>query len=309
MLMIRQSHAQVQVENNFLEQVRGAESSLNAVLEHLRGAAPANAGTSASLVNTHLSGPDAMDTIKSEDGSYLRTTSDDNGFWAVCGKKGQCTEDFLSPEGSSSSHFVRCCSDSPKERWAEYDNCPWAESNMEGEPGHAWDEGCPGEMNYYDASNYCIEFGGRLCTKTELSDDCAAGTGCDFDSEYVWALNSETFGSMNIEQNDIVCGTDGCENQVLSVPSNTKNSVRCCSDTEKTEWPKKEEKCPYVSNVSCVATTTYDVARAICLSEGARLCTKAELFTNCASEVGCSDTPEMVWALNHRRCEEKTCNW
>ena len=40
---------------------------------------------------------------------------------------------------------------------------------------------------FYEAIDICDSIGGRLCTPWEIEEGCAAGTGCGFDREMVWA--------------------------------------------------------------------------------------------------------------------------
>ena len=52
------------------------------------------------------------------------------------------------------------------------------------------DEGfaCSRKQNFAQAEAICNGAGARLCTVAELEGGCAAGTGCGFDSELIWAV-------------------------------------------------------------------------------------------------------------------------
>ena len=47
---------------------------------------------------------------------------------------------------------------------------------------------CARDKTFSEAEAICQAAGARLCTATELLYGCAAGTGCQFDSELVWCL-------------------------------------------------------------------------------------------------------------------------
>ena len=52
------------------------------------------------------------------------------------------------------------------------------------------DEGfdCQENKTFAQAEAICATAGARLCTVAELEGSCAAGSGCGFDSELIWAL-------------------------------------------------------------------------------------------------------------------------
>ena len=76
---------------------------------------------------------------------------------------------------------MRCCSDKPKDGWKTPEgSCTvWSLTP----------DSCD-EVNWLDAETKCYSSGGRLCTKEELEADCTAGTGCGFDTKFVWAGSS-----------------------------------------------------------------------------------------------------------------------
>ena len=81
--------------------------------------------------------------------------------YTICGKVGGCSE----PNGvaeDSSVNEVRCCSDIFISGWTQNSGCSvWSESDA------GWP--CQFGLNYRDAANLCAIFGGRLCTKEEVS--------------------------------------------------------------------------------------------------------------------------------------------
>merc|ERR1719420_2691557 len=76
-----------------------------------------------------------------------------------------------------------------------------------------------------------------------------------------------------------------------------KNAIRCCSDTQKSAW-KKNNNCDVWGGSDEGASWkctmgTYDEALELCASQGARLCTKAEL--KCTKGSGCGYDNKMTW--------------
>ena len=54
---------------------------------------------------------------------------------------------------------------------------------------------CKENQNLAQAVAICYGAGARLCTVAELEAGCAAGTGCGFDADLVWAGVSSPFAS------------------------------------------------------------------------------------------------------------------
>ena len=82
---------------------------------------------------------------------------------------------------------VRCCSDIQLSKWkARVNGCSvWGESAVTAPGRVPW--GCSREKTFDEADTICQAAGARLCTKAELEDNCAKGTGCQFDKTLVWA--------------------------------------------------------------------------------------------------------------------------
>jgi len=79
----------------------------------------------------------------------------------------------------SEFHEVRCCSDMLRPGWSKRWWCDvWARSALDGQ--------CHKSKTFIEASLICAENGGRLCSKQELENNCAAGTGCRHDFEFIW---------------------------------------------------------------------------------------------------------------------------
>ena len=78
---------------------------------------------------------------------------------------------------------VRCCSDvklSPSWQSRRRGCSVWGESDA------GWP--CARDKTFTEAEAICQAAGARLCTAAELVAGCAAGTGCQFDSELVWGV-------------------------------------------------------------------------------------------------------------------------
>ncbi len=101
-----------------------------------------------------------------------------------------CLKDLEVLRHPGYSRAVRCCSDfdlgAP---WVKNPGCSiWALAARN--PDN--DQECAEKMDYYQAEAYCASLGARLCASLEVVNDCAAGTGCGFDTEMVWTSSTTT---------------------------------------------------------------------------------------------------------------------
>jgi hypothetical protein len=123
----------------------------------------------------------------------------------VCGNGGNCAE---APEGwdvanTYDRHEVRCCREcidgncprAWKEKCPFYDDEVYARSKIKG--------ACREEATFLEAIALCNSVGGRLCTPWEVFEGCAAGTGCGFDREMVWACS---YDGHECEEDAECCG-------------------------------------------------------------------------------------------------------
>lgn len=129
----------------------------------------------------------------------------------VCGRGWDgCDE---SPEGEplpadvNSVHEVRCCrdcvNDGPCNRsWKQ--QCTWFDEEVYGKS--KINRSCVA-TTFYDAIDKCESIGGRLCTATEVLEECVRGTGCSFDNEMVWTC---TYDEGECEF-DVECCSGWCE--------------------------------------------------------------------------------------------------
>jgi len=73
---------------------------------------------------------------------------------------------------------VRCCADVDPGDWDQNDGCTvYAKSSI---------QTCAVE-DLDTASDFCTTIGGRLCSKVELENDCANGSGCSMENKMVWS--------------------------------------------------------------------------------------------------------------------------
>ena len=94
-----------------------------------------------------------------------------------------------------------------------------------------------------------------------------------------------------------------CEESRLA-PSAEKHEVRCCSDTEKagyfkrngcSVWAGSKFSTIGAGNAGCAHNKTLAEAIAICQKENARLCTANEITNKCTIGTGCGHDRDMIW--------------
>ena len=117
----------------------------------------------------------------------------------MCGSVGACYHPY-DPLQLDELRHVRCCSDSPKSGWVKMsDACPYAESNLlDNLNTGMYNVGCPKATTHQGAQKMCADAGARLCTMEELSNDCAATSGCGFDEAMVWSSSCVADGTPEI---------------------------------------------------------------------------------------------------------------
>jgi len=122
--------------------------------------------------------------------------------WVACGggNTWDCSEPDA-PRDEEEAFPVRCCSDIAIDRWIRRPD----RSRGDDELCSVWSEGglsggnfdCQTALSYQEAASFCAGVGGRLCTKDEVNDGCAQGTGCydheigkSFDNLLIWTSTS-----------------------------------------------------------------------------------------------------------------------
>merc|ERR1712048_719687 len=97
-----------------------------------------------------------------------------------------------------------------------------------------------------------------------------------------------------------VCPKSGeCDEEDTISESSEWHTVRCCSDEEKPGW-KKNDGCNVwgqsLIDKTCSIHESHSLALGICLSAGARLCTKEELAAECTADSGCGADNRLAWS-------------
>jgi subtilisin family serine protease len=113
--------------------------------------------------------------------------------YVACGAVGRCASESQDWKAPSESHEVRCCADERlDDTWIQNeneDNCSvWSKSRI---PQLNNPRGCNRGKTLAQATAICDSVGARLCTRVEMENDCAAGTGCKFDNALIWTRAAE----------------------------------------------------------------------------------------------------------------------
>jgi len=210
----------------------------------------------------------------------------------VCGGSNACRNDAMMVDPRE-SHEVRCCSDAVKEGWAKNNNCDvWAASKV---------PSCFHGEDLASAEEICRLEDARLCTAEEIYNQCTKGSGCGHDSDLIWSSFSITVEPPPVAPaHFIACGASNkpCAGTTEIALNEEYHDVRCCSDTFIEAWNKRSG-CDIWSDSevpTCFHKETFVVAKSICAASGARLCTTAELLSDCSRGTGCSHDNDMLWS-------------
>ena len=227
---------------------------------------------------------------------WTRTSSDAlDGHFLACGStSGSCSGHVLATHDHA-KHAVRCCSSHPLSP-GDVSECP--ELGIYGY-SELFEGQCFQSVAYGPAEMFCENFGARLCHINELESNCAAGTGCGYDDEYVWT----SAPSDPVHRSWLVCGRMGhCgfEYYFGNITNTELGRVRCCSDNvQGTDWVKYPHCNVWAIsevNGSCKNGKTKSEAEMLCNSIGGRLCTKEELESGCSIGSGCGNDGKLVWS-------------
>lgn len=212
----------------------------------------------------------------------------------MCGKKDSCSGDDTIVDNSKPQE-VKCCSETSIPGWKKKSGCiVWAQSAL-GDFRF-----CHKEKDFATAESICVANNGRLCTKEELNNNCAAGTGCNFNTEFIW---SSTPGELvPTSYYFAVCGKFGyCTvEQEGEYAVDAEHEVRCCAESEIDGTFIKRSGCNVwasskIVSGQCLHKVSHSVATSACNGIGARLCTVDELNGNCSSGSGCSFDRAIIW--------------
>jgi hypothetical protein len=113
--------------------------------------------------------------------------------------------------------------------WPDSDQTICGESDSSFFPFHPVTGRCSGLVNYTVAYERCNRVGSRLCTASELLNDEARGTGCNYDYELVWS--SSTDGCSAGEYVTAYGGSNGGNTTQCATASDVRVAyARCCAD-------------------------------------------------------------------------------
>lgn len=102
---------------------------------------------------------------------------------------------------------------------------------------------------------------------------------------------------------NVVCGNSAnvCPEGLLQIAADDEDhEVRCCSDVMIAGWVRNSGCDVWgesdVDNGQCNHGSTFEAAEAVCSEAGARLCTSAELASDCTGGSGCQHDFDLVWS-------------
>jgi len=109
-------------------------------------------------------------------------TPETGGFYTACGSTiGGCSGRSAEADVAE-YHELRCCADFELQYFSKHEECPlnvWGASQFDGT--------CYHDVTWNEGRNICQQYGGRLCTKGELLQDCSRGSGCSHDHDMIWS--------------------------------------------------------------------------------------------------------------------------
>jgi len=243
----------------------------------------------------------------------------------ICGRgvSNYCTEGYKKTVTVDSEHEVRCCKDGN-----EADNGFSFKNDCNVLAASKINNVCHQNKNFEDATQICESVGARLCSQKEVENQCTKGTGCQHDSDLVWAcsqdgLTCETGSnccsgmcdsstSRCISENNdarkhwLVCGKGtGCiQGDDMFADANTEHEVRCCKDGNDAATNGFEimNGCS-VGGLSefdgiCYHDKNFTDAMGLCSDVGGRLCSRNEIENKCTRGTGCMHDMDLVWTCS-----------
>lgn len=179
--------------------------------------------------------------------------------------------------------------------------------------------------SFTDAGTVCAEAGARLCTTDELDSGVTAGTGCNFDTQYIW---TSTWCGLGPEGGKFYVSVGGggsasdrkCKNPKKVYP------VRCCSDTDVSivsavsgtttttfpflsdrkscaslGWEVTNNACGESDKAfkkgadKCFTNKNHPDAERKCLKLGGRMCSQADIEAGVGKSTGCGFDSQFLW--------------
>ena len=95
-----------------------------------------------------------------------------------------------------------------------------------GESDKAFKKGldkCFTNKNHPDAERKCLKLGARMCSQADIEAGVGVGTGCNFDSKFLWT-------STSCGANSYVRAKGNGMGERVCTTAKSKGSMRCCSD-------------------------------------------------------------------------------
>lgn len=95
-----------------------------------------------------------------------------------------------------------------------------------GESDKAFKKGidkCFTNKNHPDAERKCLKLGGRMCSQADIEAGVGKGTGCGFDTQFLWTNTPCGTGSF-------IRAKGNGEGKTQCAAAKTKGPMRCCSD-------------------------------------------------------------------------------
>eukprot|EP00526_Cylindrotheca_closterium_P002256 CAMPEP_0113613836 /NCGR_PEP_ID=MMETSP0017_2-20120614/6849_1 /TAXON_ID=2856 /ORGANISM="Cylindrotheca closterium" /LENGTH=930 /DNA_ID=CAMNT_0000522971 /DNA_START=64 /DNA_END=2856 /DNA_ORIENTATION=- /assembly_acc=CAM_ASM_000147 len=121
----------------------------------------------------------------------IETIPEDDYMFLACGSgmKGHCEGGHsLAVAQAKEKHEVRCCSSRLKDAWMVSNNCNnWHESDLidlNGTPKQ-----CIHAATYAEAQQICDANDAYVCTRDQVLQGCAQGSGCSHDVDMIWTSN------------------------------------------------------------------------------------------------------------------------
>lgn len=167
---------------------------------------------------------------------------------------------------------------------------------------------CIDEMTYEEAQMACQSIGATLCTAAELQTNVGAGSGCGMDLVRIWTQTPCAQGAITMagSTKGLAFEEPRCSTSLEYHPA------RCCSRDEHVPEEVPVATCgelgwnlvggstrvcaeSKIANV-CTTNVAQSVAKDVCASVGARLCTGDELRNGEAFGSGCKLDNAWVWS-------------
>jgi len=262
----------------------------------------------------------------------LATVNPEDWLWLSCGSgnEGHCDGGILDVQAQAKDkHELRCCSDTKIPGWRKGGGCSnWHQSRLVGLDGTTT---CFDSVTYAEGQAICAaNHDSTVCTKEQVDNKCAQGSGCGYDRDYIWtsqqapALELPAPPARNPDDwLWLACGAGKelgwnqgwCDAKFeIKSQANEKHDVRCCSRKERVDWLRNDNCDVWHESDKligldgekrCIHAVTYADARAICEANDAYVCTKTEVDDGCVQGSGCQHDMDYIWTSDDAPPGEK----